>query len=194
MKTQSAVLAAPLAIALLTAFVFVGCRKAAPPEPDVTPPPATPAPVAPPPATPPPATPSAELAPPGVFYLLTAARVETADGITGLPPGTGVKLVRPGIYLTPAGEVALDATRLTNDMAKARAVLSADRNSQAALRAGLAVQEKQAAQIKAAQDAQAVAAPTPNVQYVPVSQPAAKPAGNPLDKGTYNTNTRALHY
>jgi gag-polyprotein putative aspartyl protease len=86
----------------------------------------------------PPAAPStvaapAELAAPGVFYLLTAAHVQTADGITGLPPGTEVTLVRPGIYLTPAGKVHLDQTQLTNDLGKARIAIANDRNSQAAL-------------------------------------------------------------
>src|SRR5687767_1233221 len=39
--------------------------------------------------------PAPELAPEGVFYLLAAARVETGAGVHGLPPGTGVKLIRP---------------------------------------------------------------------------------------------------
>jgi predicted aspartyl protease len=92
------------------------------PSPDLPP---APAPVAGPP----------ELAPPGVFYLLTTAHVETKDGITGLPPGTRVTLVQRGIYLTPAGKLHLDETQLTNDLAKARNALAYDHNAQAALHA-----------------------------------------------------------
>jgi len=98
-----------------------------------TPTPVPPAPVA--VATPPPAPePSREVAPEGVFYLLTAARIETADGVHGLPPGTGVKKIREGVYLTPQGEAAIDATILTNDMAKARTARDADRAAQYAIR------------------------------------------------------------
>ena len=95
--------------------------------------PATPAPATPAPATPAPA-PAPELAPEGIFYLIVAARVETPNGVNGLPPGTGVKLVRPGIYLTPAGEVHLNPEQLTNDMAVARAARDAAQAAQAALR------------------------------------------------------------
>jgi len=82
-----------------------------------------------------PETGGSQLAPPGVFYLLTPAHVETKDGIIGLPPGTRVTLVRPGIYLTPSGKVSLDETQLTNDLGKARAASANDRAAQAALRA-----------------------------------------------------------
>lgn len=74
-----------------------------------------------------------ELAPPGVFYLLSTAHVETKDGVTGFPPGTEVKLVQPGVYLTPAGKVHLSAMQVTNDLGKARNALAYDRNAQAAL-------------------------------------------------------------
>jgi len=115
------------------------------PEPETSVPPTTPAPATPTlepvaVATPPPATPAPELAPPGVFYLIAAARVETSDGIVGLKPGTGVKLVRPGIYLTPAGEVSLNPEQMTNDLALARRVASADSSAQAAVKSALAAQ------------------------------------------------------
>jgi len=130
-----------------TALAFASCSKQASTQTDEesTPAPkaaATPAPrpaeVAVTPATPAPATPAPapapELAPEGIFYLIVAARVETPNGVNGLPPGTGVKLVRPGIYLTPAGEVHLNPEQLTNDMAVARAARDAAQAAQAALR------------------------------------------------------------
>jgi hypothetical protein len=102
-------------------------------------PPATPS--AEPPPAPEPASASAppapappQLAPEGVFYLIAAARVETDSGVHGLPPGTGVKRVRPGIYLTPYGEVPLADAQLTNDMNVARAARDAAMSEQAALR------------------------------------------------------------
>jgi hypothetical protein len=80
---------------------------------------------------PPPAHP--ELASPGVYYLLTSAHIETKNGIIGLPPGTEVTQVRPGIYKTPAGTLHLDQMQLTNDLGRARTALAYDRNAQAAL-------------------------------------------------------------
>lgn len=128
--------------AVLLAVVFAGCHKEAVetgapspmPTPEriivmVTP---TPAPVA--AATPSPATPAPRLAPEGVFYLVSAYRVEGKDGIVGLPPGTGVKRVREGIYLTPAGELPLDSELLTNDLDIARQARDADRAIQIASR------------------------------------------------------------
>lgn len=86
------------------------------------------------PSTPPPP----EYAPRGVFYLLASVRKETKDGIIRLLPGTEVKLVRNGKYLTPEGEMALDPKLLTNDMARARAARDADRLAQnAAMPQGL---------------------------------------------------------
>jgi len=63
-----------------------------------------------------PPPPTRHLAPEGVFYLTTWVRVESNDGITGLPPGTEVKLVKPGVYLTPSGEMPLDEKMITNDL------------------------------------------------------------------------------
>jgi len=100
------------------------------PEPAAAAPVATVARMAP---APPPAPP--ELASPGVFYLLTSAHIETRNGIIGLPPGTEVTQVRPGMYKTPAGTVHLDQVQLTNDLGKARNALAYDRNAQAALQA-----------------------------------------------------------
>ena len=99
-----------------------------------------------------------ELAPPGVFYLLTPARVETKDGIIGFPPGTRVTLVRPGIYLTPAGKVSLAETQLTNDIGIARAASANDRNAQANLRASAQAALQAQAQAEAALQAKAQAA------------------------------------
>lgn len=159
---------------VLAAVLFTGCQKQVartdeqPPVEVVatpTPVPTTPVPepiaAATPPPAPAPATPAPELAPEGVFYLLAAARVETADGLVGLPPGTGVKLVRPGIYLTPSGEVPLDPALLTNDMGKARAARDADRARQGAAQAQVAAEGARAAEMarttaaaEAAQDSQ----------------------------------------
>ena len=139
------------------ALAFAGCQKPVAQQPDEPErPPASGAPivastpqpvVAPAPvAVAPPASamPAPQMAPPGVFYLLTAARVETSEGIRGLPPGTGVKLVRPGIYLTPAGEAALRDDQVTNNMALAREARDADRAGQAAMKQRLAGEAERA--------------------------------------------------
>lgn len=147
-------------ILAVVALAFASCEKKvveAPPPPPPTPIPATPAPVV--VATPPPATP--ELAPPGVFYLVEAARIETNDGIIGLKPGTGVKLVRPGVYLSPQGEVQLRDDQITNDMGFARRVLMASRQAESATQAAVAVasQEANAQQAAAVTGAPNIALP-----------------------------------
>jgi hypothetical protein len=74
--------------------------------------------------------PTPDYASPGTFYLLAPVRKETKDGIVRLVPGTEVKLVRPGRYRTPEGEMALDPKLLTNDRTLARASQSADATNQ----------------------------------------------------------------
>jgi len=161
---------AAFGLAICLAVGLSACKKPVATEPEEppaatpTPPPvvavATPTPPAVVVATPAPpeSTPSApELAPPGVFYLIVAARVETKNGIMGLPPGTGVKLVRPGIYLTPAGEVPLSAEQMTNDLVVARRVAAADKNKQAALRQQIAASAATGVNPKPAGPAAAVA-------------------------------------
>jgi hypothetical protein len=96
-------------LAVFAALSLAACNK---PAVVVAPPPSTPLPIAtpaptPPPtpvavrittpsptpvavAKPPPATPARHLAAEGVFYLVSRVRIETNDGIVGLPPGTGV--------------------------------------------------------------------------------------------------------
>ena len=128
-----------------------GCKKAPVAEqPAETPPPATPAPTTPAPSvaatTPPPATPAPkpaptpELAPPGVYYLLTAVSIETADGILGLKPGQGLREVRPGVYSTGTNEMTLRPEQVTNDMGLARRVMTQDRQAQEAIHQRLSSQ------------------------------------------------------
>lgn len=123
-ETRSEEPPAPAEKAITSAPTATPAEVAAIPNPI----PATPAPT----ATP---SPTAELAPPGVFYLIALARVETDSGIVGLPPGTGVKHVRDNIYLTPSGEFPLDSAILTNSLAVARKARDADRTAQAAMQA-----------------------------------------------------------
>jgi len=160
---QSMVKSFTVCVAASLLLGFSGCKKpVASEEPTEETPPAASAPKATPgtsssatatsPATAAPPVPTAtpELAPPGVFYLIAAARVETSDGVTGLPPGTGVKLVRPGVYLTPAGEVSLNPSLLTNDMGVARRALAQEKTKQSSLE-----QQRVAAEVIAQKAAQA---------------------------------------
>jgi hypothetical protein len=184
----------PLSAMVALALANAGCNKSpvSESEPDEAPPKAvstantTPAPAAPAANTAPaapavanspaaPATAHAELAPPGVFYTIAPARVETASGIVGLKPGTGVKLTRPGFYLTPYGEVALADEQVTNDMALARQAANQDAAQQAQLKKVLeakALEAKARAAAAAAKAAQ-VAQPAPSA---PVPEPAALPS------------------
>ncbi|MDB6149087.1 MAG: hypothetical protein JWQ44_535 [Chthoniobacter sp.] len=119
-----------IGLTAVAALAFASCQKQttqdtaeATPDPiaESTPSPATPAPVAR-GTTPPPAP---QLAPEGIFYLVSAARIETPDGVVGLPVGTGVKKIRDGVYLTPSGEAPLRPEQLTNDLTRARAARDA---------------------------------------------------------------------
>jgi len=136
-------------LVLATAFGLNGCKKkdvaeetpaeeapAATPAPKATPESTKPVAVATP--TPPPATPAPELAPPGVFYLITAVSVETSDGILGLKPGQLLKEVRPGVYRADTNEVTLRPDQVTNDMAVARRFAAQDQLNQAAIQQRLA--------------------------------------------------------
>ena len=179
-----------MAVAIV-ALAFVSCHKetvepvtpvtpqpvAASPPPPVTPPSVTI--VSPSSAPPPVATPAAHLAPEGVFYLIAAARVETNDGIIGLPPGTGVKLVRPGIYLTPAGETPLPPEQLTNDMDIARQARDSDRAAQSAVKQQSATEASQARVIDA----------ITNVE----SNARAKAVLTEIDRQQLNTRLAALN-
>jgi len=142
-------------IAVSLALAFASCQK---PEVVVAPPP-TPPPAPPPvaattplPETPPPATPARHLAAEGVFYLTTWVRVENSDGVTGLPPGTGVKLVKPGVYLTPAGEWPLADNVITNDLDIARRARDAGLAGRALAAQRQATEEARAAALQAAAD------------------------------------------
>ena len=67
-----------------------------------------------------------ELAPAGIVYLLVRTRVQTDSGIISLPPGTGLKLVRPGVYTDGIRELPLSADAVTNDVETARAAKRED--------------------------------------------------------------------
>jgi len=128
MKTQ-------LIRALLLTVILSGCTKAPNPSPAI---PDTPAealeialpnplpPIPHPPPTPSkitPPTPSKTVAD-GVYWVLFPISVESADGISTLRPGTAVKLIRPGFFVTPLGEMHISEDRLSNDLIQARNALA----------------------------------------------------------------------
>ena len=67
-------------------------------------------------------TPVATPAPLGTYFLLTSERLETSHGIIRFKPGTELKLVRPGVYRTSAGEIPLRPDQVTNDVAIAQGI------------------------------------------------------------------------
>jgi hypothetical protein len=127
------------------------------------------------PAVPPVAATTPQLAPPGVFYLIKAARVETADGVTGLPPGTGVKLLHDDVYLTPAGQARLGAEMLTNDLNIARQARDGDRAAQNAVQARIASDSA----ASAARARQTATAPSPGPAFPVVSSAAPQAVAEP---------------
>ena len=69
----------------------------------------------------------------GVYFLTTAVSVETADGITGLRPGTRAIKQADGRYLADGHLVELRAEQLTNDTRFAARAVQADQTAQAAI-------------------------------------------------------------
>lgn len=146
MKTLLPNVSARTALLLLCASVAacwkpIAKNEPAPGTPDVAA--GTPAPGAPPPprATPAPpvveaATPAPNyFAPPGVYFLVTKASIETANGITGLRPGTRLQQTSPTEYTDPEGhKLTLTANQVTNDLRIAQQVAGADVAAQNSLR------------------------------------------------------------
>lgn len=132
----------------------------------------------------------AELAPAGVFYLIEAARVETDSGVTGLPPGTGVKLLHDDVYLTPAGEAHLRREQVTNDMALARKALASEKAVQNAAQARIAADSVIIAE-RARAEAKATPQPAPQAAAVPtaIANPTSVPLGSSLSRPTDPLNT-----
>jgi hypothetical protein len=110
-------------------------------------------------------------APPGVYYLVSPASVETPDGIVGLRPGTKVQKVAPGKYTADGHQLELREVQVTNDLRVAHRVAGADRAAEAALR-----QAMNAAAEEAAKAAQAKAAATPVPSNVVATGQPPKPA------------------
>jgi hypothetical protein len=120
----------------IVALALAGCQKMAQTE-EALPPVSTPAPVA-----------NPRLAPEGVFYLVAPAQVETPSGVIRLAVGTGVRRLRPGVYLTPSGEAALRDDQVTNDLDRARQARDAAQAREAAeatARAAVAAPPRRAA-------------------------------------------------
>jgi hypothetical protein len=131
---------------LLAGLVVAGCRKPIAEAPAVEEPAVAEAPLATPtPATPSPATPAPRLveatpapnylAPPGVFFLVAKASIETAAGITGWNPGTQVQQTGPNEYTTAEGhKLTLRPDQVTNDLRIAQHLAGADAAAQRAVR------------------------------------------------------------
>lgn len=147
MKTPSLNVSARTALLLLCSSVASCWKPIAKNEPARETPDAvasTPAPEPPPPprATPAPppvveaATPAPNyFAPPGVYFLVTKASIETANGITGLRPGTRLQQTGPTEYTDAEGhQLTLAANQVTNDLRIAQQVAGADVAAQNSLR------------------------------------------------------------
>src|SRR4030095_12378341 len=78
------------------------------------------------------------VAPAGVYFLTTPVAVATADGITGLRPGTRAVKQADGRYLADGHLVELRAEQLTNDTRFAARAAHADQTAQAAIHRRLA--------------------------------------------------------
>ncbi len=180
--------------ALLTA---AGCEKKTADEeespPAAEPPPRTaqaPAAATLPTATPEPATAAAtpeppQLAPPGTFFLLAKTSVETAEGIHGMPPGTELHLVAPGLYEdAEKHRVTLTDSQVTNDLRVAQRSRGADANAQAAL-ARAAQARALAERARQTQRANEIAANPALAQPAPPAA-ATTPLGSSLGKSTLN--------
>ena len=149
------------------------------------------------PVEPPPvATPEPNyFAPPGIYFLIASAAVETPDGIVGLKPGTRVQKVEPGKYTADGHQLALRDSQVTNDMRIAQRVAGADQAAQAALRQSMQAAAAQAAKIARA-NAPTIPSATPTNTIVAVGKPmratAPRPAlGSSLGSGSAFSKSRS---
>jgi hypothetical protein len=185
----------------MLALAFAGCDK-----PGVTTAPPTPPPVV---STPPPATPIAvvatpepvQLAPDGVFFLISAVSITTDEGITGLKPGTRLNQVGDDTYKSGEHEVKLAPDQVTNDLKIAGQVMAATHASDAAMAAfrrtqADAVELQKAAAIAAAATPVPVATPG-TLKVVHVYQTAEQAKAKPefqsgLSGGAYNEDKNVV--
>lgn len=116
------------------------------------------------------ATPAPDpLAPPGIYFLIQKASITTEDGIVGLKPGQGLRMVGPGTYEVNGHTVQLRDHQVTNNLRIARQHAAADAAAQASLR--------QAMQIATAPKP---APSSPKVSATPTPQPISRPVAVPV--------------
>jgi cytoskeletal protein RodZ len=141
-------------------------------------------------ATPPPPSATAEpegpqFAPEGVFFLVAAKSIETADGIVGFPAGTEVRKQEDGTFLAGRQPLGLRPDEVTNDLRVVRRIAALNQAAQTARAAQLAAQEK--ARHEAAERAKKAAASKAKAQAsaVAAATPAPpKPLGSVMDRPT----------
>lgn len=192
MKTGriSSIVCGSLAAAGLS--LLASCKK---PVAEEAPPPAAPEPASAPAATPvaapvtaATATPAPDpIAPPGVYFLVQKASIETADGIVGLKPGQLVRKVAPGTYECESGQLQLADSQVTNNLRVASQVANADAAAQAALRRMMLARESATPATPAA-PATPATAPAAIVSRAPAAPAAAASAFN-----TGHVSTNVTH-
>ncbi|HEX8296347.1 MAG TPA: hypothetical protein VF593_08610 [Chthoniobacteraceae bacterium] len=126
------------------------------------------------------------LAPPGVFFLMSAASVETSDGIMGLRPGTRVQKQPDGRYLAEGNMVTLRPDQLTNDLEFAKKIIAAEASVQAARRQSLQAVAAAEAALEAGNPAAPAATDTPEIIQAKVQNAAAGGAARGLDSASLN--------
>ncbi|HEX8309780.1 MAG TPA: hypothetical protein VF614_00585 [Chthoniobacteraceae bacterium] len=154
-----------------------------------------------------------QFAPAGVFFLVTAASVETDSGIVGLKPGQRLQQTAPGQYTADGNQLTLRDDQVTNDLRVAARASGMNAASEAALRQSLAAgAAAEHARLSAANAAPAPVVPpgsrvytttttssggaggsTTRVSSFTVTSSPASPAkvapaapASSLDKGAYN--------
>ncbi|MGA3170952.1 MAG: hypothetical protein ABSE62_08035 [Chthoniobacteraceae bacterium] len=126
------------------------------------------------------------LAPEGIYFLTKQVGVTTDSGITGLEPGTEVKVLKDGgatLHVTDGREeFDVGSDSITNNLDTARDACAQNAAALAAVAQWNSVREKEA---EATEATSKWTPPPPPAHILSVSQlPAA--AVNPLDQGAYD--------
>ena len=131
------------------------------------------------------------LAPEGTYFVRSRLSVTTQFGVTGLPPGTRVRVLRPegkNVRITDGQtELSVDPAQLTNDLDEAERIAATERERQR--RVSEIIAQRQQAHL-----AQQAAQPNlgENKSKDASKQQVRAPASsNPLESPAYNaTNSR----
>jgi hypothetical protein len=129
--------------------------------------------------------PEKHLAPDGILFLTERVSITTNAGVTGIAPGSKVKLIaRDGDKVRVSDgttEIVVHPSQLTNDLDVARSLAAAERETQVQVTNAIAQQQREYQRTRTEQFEELA-----REQQSRTRQPAPPRWNNPLDRPVYN--------